>query len=43
MSKAKSLARATYSVAYSQAEWASGAIVVGCAIALILAGQPLPL
>ena len=43
MSKAKSLAITAYAAARAQAEIASGVIVIACAAALIMAGQPLPL
>ena len=43
MRTAKALSIQAFTAARLQADLASGAIVLACAAALILAGQPLPL
>ena len=43
MRKAKALSIQAYAAARQKADLASGVVVLACAAALILAGQPLPL
>ena len=43
MRKAKALSIQAYTAARQKADLASGVVVLACAAALILAGQPLPL
>lgn len=43
MSRAKSITRAAYAAAQTRMQIASSVIVLACAAALIMAGQPLPL